>query len=362
MAFVPLSSVKVFLRIIKHLAIWTLLWLGINSISWELQGFNTEDGTYRIPSLYGTTINALIFYFNALYLYPTFWRRSKVKFFSFTVLMVLGLALLEAWFDLTYAKNAGILERFSESLGVYDKTSWQAELVSFFAYTELNVIIHILFGMLSFAYLLPKENIRNAQLQNEQLKSELRFLKSQIDPHTLFNGINGIYHLMDQDVKLAKEYLHGFANILRYQIYDCVEDFISLDKELSFLDKFFMLSNMRKQDDANISWELPQTQLNGLKIAPLILLPFVENAFKYLSDHEDSKSNWLFASLTLKDEKLTFRIENSCHEILPSDTKSSGMGLENVKNRLSLLYPNNHTLNVDHLPDCFKVNLTLDLK
>ncbi len=347
-------------RIIKHTSAWVLLLLVLNNSDWTWQGFSTEHDTFLIPSLYGTTFNALIFYVNVYFLFPRLWRKNKKAYTSYTFLILLILSILEGWIDLQYSISSGAYEGFKTSLDVTREAS--PELYKFLALISFSVVcflVHALFVVLSFGYLLPKENHRNMELQNAQLQSELKYLKAQIDPHTLFNGINGIYHLIDEDQALAKEYLHGFANILRYQIYDCKEDMIPLGKEIQFLDQFMQLSTLRVSDDASVAWDYPD-YLGTLKIAPQIFLPFVENAFKHISAYDDSNANRICSNIYIDNQEIRFKIKNT-FEPDEREEKHQGLGISNSMNRLKLLYPNEHQIKVRQEGEYFIVELTIQL-
>ena len=346
-------------RILKHVAIWTLLILFLITGDLEWQGFTSKEGTLMVPILYGTVFNALVFYMNALYLFPVFWRINNIKFWLYTALFILLVSCTEGWVDLVYANYSGAFQTFYDSLKAEENADPFAHLNPYLTYSLVCLFVHISFWMLSFSYLLPEENIKNIKLENEQLQSELKHLKAQIDPHTLFNGINGIYHLIDEDAELAKNYLHGFANILRHQIYDCREEHILLQNEIAFLERFFQLNQLRHQDDAIISWNLPEYD-GSLVIAPILFLPFIENAFKFLSNYNDPNKNTLNACLTLESNRLHFCIENTFQKDL-APPRSGGIGTANVKNRLGLMYPSRHILNIDEANGLFKVDLTLDL-
>lgn len=348
------------IKVLKHLVVWVLILLVINNSDWTWQGFSTEDNSLLIPSLYGTLLNALVFYGNVNYLYPRFWRNRKRRYFVHLSLWLIGLSLFEGFIDLQYSQYTGVFENFKTSLDISGNASPALyKFLAFLSFSFVCLTVHILFAALSFGYLMPLENMRNISLQNARLKSELKYLKAQIDPHTLFNGINGIYHLIDEEPDLAKEYLHGFANILRYHLYDCQEDLIPISKEMEFLDRFLQLSSLRVKDDAIIQWELPKEPGSG-RVAPQLFLPFIENAFKHLSDHDDPDKNTIHCSLSIEEKDLHFHIRNS-YAFHQPEQESHGLGLENVRSRLELLYPKSHELSIGKKNGYFSVDLRLTL-
>ncbi|GAB4235521.1 MAG: histidine kinase [Ekhidna sp.] len=346
-------------RVIKHISAWVLLLLVLNNSDWTWQGFSTESDTFLIPSIYGTLFNALIFYGNVFYFYPRYWRSKKKKYTLLILVFIIAISLVEGLSDLQYSIYSGAFDQFKNSFDIGNAPQEVYVWSSYASFSLVCLIVHALFLALSFGYLMPKENLRNIALQNAQLKSELKYLKAQIDPHTLFNGINGIYHLIDEDTELAKQYLHGFANILRYQIYDCKEDLIPVGKEIQFLDRFMQLSNLRVSDDAIIKWDYPN-YLGPLRIAPQIFLPFVENAFKHISAFDDSNANRICSSIYIDNQEIRFKIKNT-FEIDENERKHQGLGISNSMNRLKLLYPKEHQIKVKQEKGYFIVDLTIQL-
>ncbi len=345
-------------KITKHIILWITLLLILNFSDWTWQGFSTENDTFLIPSLYGTAFNILVFYGNAFYFHPHYWRQDKGKYALIISLFLIIISLFEGFLDLQYSLYSGAFEGFQTSLDInHDAGPSLYKWLAFASFSFVCLVVHLLFLALSFGYLMPKENMRNIKLQNEQLKSELKFLKAQIDPHTLFNGINGIYHLIDEDTELAKEYLHGFANILRYQIYDCQEEKIPINKEIHFLERFMRLSGLRVKDDATINLDYPKYE-DTLEIAPQIFLPFIENAFKHLSAYDDPSRNRIKSSISIENSTIHFLIQNT-FEKGENSTEHQGVGIKNSVNRMALIYPGAHTVDFNKENGVFEVDIKI---
>jgi LytS/YehU family sensor histidine kinase len=202
-------------------------------------------------------------------------------------------------------------------------------------------------------------------LEKEKLETELKFLKSQFNPHFLFNTINSIFVLIDKNPRMASEALAKFSDILRYQLYECNEQQIPLDQELNYLENFIELQKLR-QDHGNAEMVL-QTELfhtGNLVIAPFILMPFVENAFKHISKHRGGP-NWIRMDLALHRDELQLEISNTTSGTQNSSSafiRHSGIGLKNVRRRLDLLYPEKYSLTTDHTMDIFRVLLKVSLQ
>ena len=207
-----------------------------------------------------------------------------------------------------------------------------------------------------------KSQQRTQQLEKEKLETELKFLRSQFNPHFLFNTINSIHFLIQKDPKMASDTLSKFSDLLRYQLYECNEAHISLKKEVHYLSNFVALEKLRVNDNVTVSLDVSEN-VNGAQIAPFILIPFVENAFKHLSKGRQ-QTHFIRIALQQDAQRLEFCIENS-RETTSEPTREAvhygGIGLTNVRRRLALLYPQQHALCIDEQDGIYSVHLTLDL-
>jgi two-component system LytT family sensor kinase len=198
---------------------------------------------------------------------------------------------------------------------------------------------------------------RNQRLEKEHAENELRFLKSQMNPHFLFNAINSIYVLIRKDPGLAEHTLARFSDMLRYQLYDCATDFIPIEKEITYLENYMRLEQLRKGSMLSLDYNTEET-VGHFSIAPLLLMPLVENAFKFVSSFTD-RDNQVRIHLHFCDGQFIFEIGNTVDG--PRTTAVGGIGLENVRRRLELLYPSRHTLTVDSNSEFYNVSLKLQV-
>ncbi len=205
---------------------------------------------------------------------------------------------------------------------------------------------------------------KQQELQKEKLETELKFLKSQFNPHFLFNTINSIFVLINKNTEMASESLVKFSGLLRYQLYECNVDVISLKNELSYIKSFIELESLRQNNDFHLEETYPE-HTNNLLIAPFVLIPFMENAFKHVTEDKHQKK-WMRIRIQIQDKKLVFNVSNSStHNMngsLINDTIYKGLGLKNVRRRLDLLYPDNYQLNITKLKDSYAVNLEVNLE
>ena len=194
-------------------------------------------------------------------------------------------------------------------------------------------------------------------LQNQALEAESKFLKSQINPHFLFNALNNIYALTQLKSEKAPESIHKLSDILRYVIYDSDVEMVSLNKEIQYVKSFIEL-NLLKDDSINVNYSLAVVSGN-LKIAPMLLIPFIENAFKH-SYIENTADGWIKMDLSVDDNEMLFVIENSVPLEVQKKDEVGGVGLENIKKRLALIYCNKYVLNIKE-GSSYKVELKIDL-
>ncbi|NQX38022.1 GHKL domain-containing protein [Pedobacter steynii] len=198
-------------------------------------------------------------------------------------------------------------------------------------------------------------------LKQAHAEAHVRILQDQINPHLMFNVLNHIHILMKKDVDLASVLLVRFSDILRYQIYECNMETVSLEKDVKYLKDLVSVEKIRWGEELEVKcdWNIA----NGKRdIVPLLLVPFVENAFKHVSRLPASKG-YVHLQLNQDGEHLTLKIENS-NSVQPSrkNSSNSGLGLENVRQRLKILYPDHHELDIQNTSTLFSVVLNINLE
>lgn len=198
------------------------------------------------------------------------------------------------------------------------------------------------------------------ELQKQQIASELSFLKAQINPHFFFNTLNNIYALSFSDVELSREALHKLSRMMRYLLYETTQNETSLLQELKFLKDHIELMKLRLQANNQVIYVEPLLS-RDYKIAPMLLLPFVENAFKH--GIRATRSSEIRIEVSVKQQTLHFRVSNTLQEKISSSLEGSGIGLQNTKRRLNLLYPERHRLAIHKVANdtMYQVDLTLIL-
>jgi beta-galactosidase beta subunit len=195
--------------------------------------------------------------------------------------------------------------------------------------------------------------------ENENLKTELSFLRSQVSPHFMFNVLNNIVSLARKKSDLVEGTVIQLSHLMRYMLYESDESKVSLDKEIEYLRSYIDLQMIRFGTDVKVTFDAANSSPDNM-IEPMLLIPFVENAFKHgLGMIKDTEIN-----IVLKGTRheLEFHVKNKFGAVAEEKDKSSGIGLQNVKRRLNILYGDNHTLKITGSPDTFIVDLNLTLK
>lgn len=208
-------------------------------------------------------------------------------------------------------------------------------------------------------------DIIRKQMQVEELKmtvqeSELKFLKSQINPHFLFNNLNNLYaHALESSPK-TPEIILEMSSVLRYMLYECSKKYVSLDNELQQLENFIRLYEMQIEGRGKVTFKKVNTEKSGKQIAPLILMVFVENAFKHSAVNQTDGIE-IEILTEIKGDELYFTCTNTTEPTINQAEEASGIGLENVRKRLDYLYPKAHELTITQEDQLYRVSLQINL-
>jgi two-component system, LytTR family, sensor kinase len=195
-------------------------------------------------------------------------------------------------------------------------------------------------------------------LTQEKLRAELNFLKTQIHPHFLFNTLNNLYALTLKKSDRAPETVLKLSELINYMLYECVSDEVQLTKEIKFIGNYIDIEKMRYGDKLDVDLRV-SGEVNERKIAPLILLPFVENCFKHGAS-EELQQSWVKITVDLQPRITIVKVENN-KSSENGHSKKEGIGIQNVKRRLDLLYPGQHELKIISGEETFLVILTIQV-
>ncbi len=330
-----------------HLLFWVLLFCG-----WYY--FRFQDYADTSKAILITTIKvidlALMVYITNYILIPgLLYKKSYVAFCLCFFVMVSASSLFKIYLigQILYPDGSFVLfdERFKER--VYD-----------------NVIPHFLLVSTGAAFKLlldyAKAQRRMGEMAKEKAETELIFLKSQMNPHFLFNALNSVYFLIDKTNPEARQALHKFSDMLRYQLYEINDEKVPIEKEIGYLKDYIDVQGLRREN-SSIKINIGET-MKGFYIEPLLLIPFIENSFKHLSHFCNGKMNEINLELSKQNGEMIFTIKNTTEgKQLNAVKQERGIGLANVKRRLELIYPQKHLLTIKHEDGYFDVQLKLKI-
>lgn len=331
---------------IHHVLFWITYFVFWVSVYQNL--YKDINQLFLVTGFY-TVSNAGVYYISQYLLMP------KLRKTKFAILFIPAFFILAAIFSLFM--KYGISFTLSMNLEEFFQAS---TLQILFVYFSSNVFTG---GILLAAkgYLENRKTIRQNELkEKERIESELNFLKSQVNPHFLFNAINSVYVLIRIDPDKASETLIKLSNLLRSQLYEFTTDSIDIQQELEYLENYIELEKIRKGERLKVIFEKGEG-LEDFSIAPLLLIPFLENSFKHLSSHTDQE-NLVKIQLAFSKGRLSAIFFNTKdNQKKPADPKQGGIGLKNIRRRLEILYPKKHTLEIMEQPDSFEVKLEINI-
>ena len=341
---------KKILEPIIHIATWLGLYALAVIFFRTIGPFTRIDGTLILPVTFGTIINALIFYAISLYLIPRFALKGKIKdFLVWTLVIVAGFTLIETLVDFFFL--------------IY---IYSSEDEPFLGQLLTNGLIHLIFASVALGYGFTRNWLINEkkkqELQKEKMSAELMFLKSQLNPHFLFNVLNMAYSSASQsgDDRTA-DIIEKLSGLMRYMIYESNVEKVEAGREIEYIGNYINLQKMRLSADIPVSINFRVTgNPAGLRIAPLILISFIENAFKFGLKLE--KKTEIDISLVFTNGKMEFSTFNQIFNSVNSMSEnSSGIGIANTRKRLEMLYPDKYKLEIKNNGKEFRVRLLLDL-
>jgi two-component system LytT family sensor kinase len=302
---------------------------------------------FLVTGLY-MIIHGSNYYITQYFLIPRFLKTSRL------LLFVIGLLLLI--FSSVMLLYTGILLSTGEKMSTYFGTNHKM-LIGSLAFSNIFVLAFVL-ALKSF-----KDRFYNTRLEEkkekDRLQNELHFLKAQVNPHFLFNTINSIYVLIRKDPQRASDALIQLSDLLRTQLYEFSTDWIDIEKETEYIENYLKLERLRKGDRIDMDYEKSPTVI-GFKVAPLMLIPFLENCFKHLASPENGRSA-VKVKLDYSGKIFTAIFENTIGGHPEEASLPGGIGLNNVHRRLELLYKNKHQLEVEKSTNFYKVTLKLQI-
>ncbi|NJB83738.1 sensor histidine kinase [Wenyingzhuangia aestuarii] len=334
-------------RFISQLLFWLLIWLILwAQKSWDISFVRENTLSFLSQIL---IIASLVYY-----LIPQLLVEKKYLLFvslSLVLLFVVSYVCLQFPDKTVRFKNMPRPPMGRQAARKFLSPRVFMTLLLLFSSYSLTTVIEILL----FAQKKDEEIIRS---KNENLQTELKLLKSQINPHFLFNSLNNIYALSVMDSNKTQQSISYLSDMLRYVLYECERAFVPIEKEIQYIENYLQLFSLKSSSKypIEISYQIKNSQIS---IAPMLLIPFVENAIKH-SNIERITDTFIHIELTEIEDAILFSVRNSIASSAISKDQVGGIGLENVKKRLSIIYPDQHTLAIHTEEGVFQVNLKLN--
>lgn len=339
-----LNAIKKFK--VYHLLFWAIFFAGWYFLRY--QDYSTQWLALKVTAVKVLDL-ALMVYITNLLLIPRLLYRKKYVLFTViyvTMIFVSSITKVTIIGDILNIRNFSVWNNF--------KTRFYDNVIPHYLLVSTGAALKLLMDY-------ARAQKRLAEISKERAEAELKFLKSQINPHFLFNSLNSVYFLIDKSNKEAREALHKFSEMLRYQLYECGGEKIGIEKELMYLQDYVDLQRLRKDDKYRVNYSCAP-DVKGFFIEPLLLIPFVENSFKHLSHYSNGRINQVDIDVSRSNGEFFFSVANTVDYSSKGSTEPvGGIGLKNVRRRLELLYPDKHTLNINEEDGWFRVRLKLKI-
>jgi sensor histidine kinase YesM len=319
-------------RITYHLAFW-----GLYNLLFSLQNPNAELQDY-ISWFIVLLVSGIVVYLNLYLLFPKYFFKKKYFIYSFFLVLTIGLGAFTL--RLLFPSGNAIIS------------------LPFFQHFTDQFFLVVITSSLKFFREYSRKQELLIKSENEQLKTELSLLKSQVNPHFLFNTLNNLYGLITQNQNgQAAEITLKLSDLMRYILESSKTDKVSLNKEIKFLEDYLVLEKIRLPANVDIRFDVYGLE-KDIFVAPLLFIPLVENAFKH-GLQSISENNFAHFTLSVQGNDLFFEAKNSIGKNLQK--VKSGTGLENLRKRLKLMYPEKHLLELELNQGIFKVILQITI-
>lgn len=333
------------IRVVYHVLFWFLLFI-------VLILFDRSEGKFWFSfsnELINIFFYAIVVYFNLFYLVPNYLNKNKfIIYLALLMLFVLIVTPLKVVF--LYFKFTNQPETQANLL-----TNQNLYFLSTFFIAGISTILNIVNDW-------ARQRRDKQELERQTMQSELKFLRSQVNPHFLFNTLNSLYALTLKKSEKAPDIVLKLSEMMRYMLYECNERQVLLSKEINYMKNYLELEKLRQGKNIDVQFEV-FGEVSNQKVAPLLFITFLENSFKHGLSNQISPG-YVHARFEINGRDVFFTVENSKADSLPHQVhpRSGGIGLVNVNRRLNLLYPNLHNLQLIDKPNSYRVELKIELE
>jgi LytS/YehU family sensor histidine kinase len=338
---------NLFITISIHVIAWgLLLMIPFLSTNQVIKSFAPTDDISFIPIIILSLFLIVIFYFNYFVLIPKFLLFKK--YFLYVITLVLSIVA------------AFILSGFFFNLFNFNPDSMASinpVLIKIEPIMRANTFLMLIISILASISLIINNHLR--QLEKEKLVAQISSLKSQINPHFLFNTLNNIYATALDTSPRTADMVDKLSEMMRYTMKENQNDFVPLEGEINYLNNFIELQKLRLESKIKFNYTL-DGKFSELQIAPMLLIPFIENAFKHgVNSEQDSN---IRIDIKTNESEIHFLVANNKVNIQSGiKENSSGLGIENTRHRLALIYPSKHLLTIKETENDFIVSLHINL-
>ncbi|MCG8580924.1 MAG: histidine kinase [Bacteroidales bacterium] len=336
-------------RWFQHISYW-VLFVMFFAFAW-----GTHDNDYLRTlkvELINLPVKILLVYVVIYFLFPRYLFKEKV--WSFIPLFILSLFIAAALQRIT--DNLIIVDVFFPEWGKVPTFNF-VQIVRSAVNTSSVLAIPMTVKLMEY---IANVKQRQQTLAKDKLEAELTFLKNQVQPHFLFNTLNSLYSLTLKKSEKSLEVILKLSDLLRYMLYETNVEQVQLHKEIESIKSYLELEKIRYGNRVELSLNIWGEQ-TGQSIAPMLILPFLENSFKHSTRGFNGQA-WITIEMGLKENDFILKVENSVPDEISESPTASGIGLQNVKRRLNLMYPNKHELKIVSSEDSYQVVLKLKLK
>jgi hypothetical protein len=337
----------------KEILVWLAYFLLLFSIAHDNWG-SIQNGAE--VSLFMVVVHFIIFYGNYYILMPlTFGKKKYLLFAIGSITFIAGWVVL-TYLVFSYAFESGYWISPIEFRSIeYFRSGPRVE----YLWTGRVCLSGLNVFFISILYFYAEQDKMQKQrmwaLEHEKIQAEVKLLRMQINPHFLFNALNNIYAQAVLEESKVADSIHKLSGLLRYTLYDCDTDEVSLIREIEYIDNYIDLQELKEPILENVDFRV-EGNITQARIAPMLLISFIENAFKHGNIR---RGGWIRIELKANAKELVFKCTNSITRSQQEKDPASGIGLKNVEKRLNLNYTNRHQLTINKSVDQFEITLKL---
>lgn len=336
------------ITILAHLLVWIILFSMPYLLSYDQdQNIDRLCAHFWVPVVFWS----IIFYFNYFVLIDRLlFTKKTLRYIIINGFMIAFFLFLKEYLEGHIFNPLNDIPSRNKGAGPPFKIFIYIQTLSYLAPLLFSIVIKSTQRWI-------KTEAERKEATNVKLESELQHLHYQLQPHFFFNSLNNIYAMVDISPEQAKTSIHSLSKLMRYMLYETNEEKVSLSKEIDFMKKYIDLMKLRVSDKTVVNYSFP-TNETGIKIAPLLFISLIENAFKH--GVSASKESTIEINMTTQENVVLFTIENDNFPKMIADKSGSGIGLSNIEKRLALLYPNKNKFETVVKDNRFRVHLEIE--